>query len=44
MADRDLRIAAAWALNDTAQEANDHIGDRMTVVFDRPTKFTENAF
>jgi hypothetical protein len=44
MADRDLRIAAAWALNDTAQEANDHIRDRMTVVFDRPTKFTENAF
>lgn len=44
MAERDLRIAATWALNDTAKEASDHIRDRMTVVFDRPTTFTENAF
>lgn len=44
MAERDIRIASTWALNDTATEANDHIRDRMAVVFDRPTKFTENAF
>lgn len=36
--------AAAMAVNDTAQEVLDHVRARMNVVFDRPTRFTLNAF
>ncbi|WP_442772695.1 hypothetical protein [Paenirhodobacter enshiensis] len=44
LADRDVKIAATWALNDTADEALTAVQDRMKVVFDRPTQFTLNAF
>lgn len=39
-----LPYAAANALNDTAYNALKHIQDRMEVVFDRPTRWTKNAF
>ena len=41
---RDVRIAVTWALNDTAADVHAHIKDRMGMVFDRPTRFTQNAF
>lgn len=44
LAERDVKIASTWALNDAAKEVQDHIAQRMTVVFDRPTKFTQRAF
>lgn len=44
LADRDVRPAAAWALNDTAADVLAHVQGRMQVVFDRPTLFTQNAF
>ncbi|MDO9006349.1 MAG: hypothetical protein Q7V20_23135, partial [Aquabacterium sp.] len=44
LASRDVGIAVAWALNDTATDVLEHIQDRMKVVFDRPTRFTQNAF
>lgn len=44
LADRDIRIAATWALNDTAKDVLTHVQDRMDRVFDRPTRFTKNAF
>lgn len=44
LAERDIRIAATWALNDTADEALKSVQDRMNVAFDRPTRFTQNAF
>ncbi|WP_339113272.1 hypothetical protein [Thioclava sp. GXIMD2076] len=44
LAKRDVVIASTWALNDTAEEARAHVAERMTVVFDRPTRFTQNAF
>jgi len=39
-----LPFAAANALNDTAADVLAHMQDRMKVVFDRPTRFTLNAF
>jgi hypothetical protein len=42
--DRDIRIAGVWALNDTAADVLSFIQGRMDVVFDRPTRFTKNAF
>jgi len=39
-----LPIATMWALNDTAQEVLEHVQNRMEVVFDRPTRFSKNAF
>lgn len=44
LADRDARQAAVWALNDTATDVLTHVQDRMGEVFDRPTRFTRNAF
>jgi len=44
LATRDVRMAASWALNDTATEVQQHIQDRMNVVFDRPTRYTQRAF
>mgnify|MGYP000851794814 FL=1 len=44
LAGRDVGIAAAWALNDTGADVLDHVQARMNVVFDRPTRFTQNAF
>lgn len=41
---RDLAIAASWALNDTAADVLKFVQDRMDDVFDRPTRFTKNAF
>ncbi|QIZ79789.1 hypothetical protein [Thalassovita gelatinovora] len=41
---KQLPIATAWALNDTADDVLEHIQRRMEVVFDRPTRFTKNAF
>ncbi|RWR31378.1 hypothetical protein D2T31_04930 [Sinirhodobacter populi] len=42
--DRDARIAITWALNDTATEVLSHVQNNMEQVFDRPTRFTLNAF
>ncbi|SCY61752.1 hypothetical protein [Paracoccus tibetensis] len=42
--DKDARRAASWALNDTADDVLKHVQDRMDRVFDRPTRFTNNAF
>ncbi|WP_406870461.1 hypothetical protein ABEB22_12615 [Thioclava sp. 'Guangxiensis'] len=36
--------ATMLALNETASDVLKHVQDRMDVVFDRPTKFTKNAF
>ncbi|WP_245894573.1 hypothetical protein [Paracoccus indicus] len=44
LADKDARQAAAWALNDTAADVLTHVQNRMDAVFDRPTRFTKNAF
>lgn len=44
LADRDINVAATWALNDTAADVLKHVQDRMGEVFDRPTRFTKNAF
>ncbi len=44
LAERDVNIAAAWALNDTARDALDGVKDQIRVVFDQPTKFTQDAF
>jgi hypothetical protein len=44
LADRDGRIAATWALNDTAKEVRDLIPTHMDKVFDRPKPWTKNAF
>ncbi|AUR01987.1 hypothetical protein [Phaeobacter inhibens] len=41
---KQLPMATAWALNDTAQDVLEHIQHRMEVVFDEPTRFTKNAF
>lgn len=40
---RDIKVAAAWAVNDTARDVLKHVQDRMDVVFDRPTRFAKNA-
>ncbi|MFG6080970.1 hypothetical protein ACEUZ9_001585 [Paracoccus litorisediminis] len=44
LADRKINIAASWALNDTAKDVLTHVQDRMQAVFDRPTRYTLNAF
>ncbi|RJL13700.1 hypothetical protein C9E82_13305 [Paracoccus siganidrum] len=44
LAERDIRVAATWALNDTASDVLQHVQDRMDEVFDRPTRFAKNAF
>ncbi|WP_245999204.1 hypothetical protein [Paracoccus methylarcula] len=44
LADRDAKMAAVWALNDTADDVLAHVQGRMDQVFDRPTRFTRNAF
>lgn len=44
MAERDLRIAATWALNDMAEDIRLDVQKRMQVVFDRPTRWTLNSF
>jgi hypothetical protein len=41
---KQLPMATAWALNDTAKEVLEHIQNRMETVFDEPTRFTKNAF
>jgi hypothetical protein len=41
---KQMPQATVWALNDTAAEILDHVQDHMEVVFDRPTRFTKNAF
>lgn len=41
---KQLPFAAAQALNATAQDVLEHVQNRMEVVFDRPTRFTKNAF
>ncbi|MDS9468201.1 hypothetical protein RGQ15_11550 [Paracoccus sp. MBLB3053] len=44
LGERDIAIAATWALNDTARDVLEHVQHRMDQVFDRPTRFTKNAF
>ncbi|MDS9467339.1 hypothetical protein RGQ15_07095 [Paracoccus sp. MBLB3053] len=44
LADREVRTAASWALNDTAADVLTHVQTRMEEAFDRPTGFTKNAF
>lgn len=44
LAEKDIRWAAKWALDDTAADVLLHVQDRMDEVFDRPTRFTKNAF
>ena len=44
LSDRQVRIAGSWALNDTARDVLTHVQRRMDEVFDRPTRFTKNAF
>ena len=41
---RQLPQIKVWALNWTADDALKAVQDRMKVVFDRPTRFTLNAF
>lgn len=44
LTDRAAKTAAAWALNDTADDVLKHVQGRMDQVFDRPTRFTKHAF
>lgn len=44
LTDRKIKIAASWALNDTAKDVLAHVQGRIGEVFDRPTHFTRNAF
>lgn len=44
LSERDVKVAITWALNDTAEEVLKHVQDRIGQVFDRPTRFTKNAF
>ncbi|WP_411839235.1 hypothetical protein [Paracoccus sp. ME4] len=44
LADKDARMAAVWALNDTAADVLEHVHANMDRVFDRPTRFTKGAF
>lgn len=44
MAEKDVGRAASWALNDTADDVLAHVQSRIDQVFDRPTRFTKNAF
>lgn len=44
LAKHELVRANVWALNDMAAEIRDYVTDRMNVVFDRPTPFTQRAF
>lgn len=44
LGEKDARQAAVWALNDTADDVLKHVQGRMDEVFDRPTRFTKNAF
>ena len=44
LSEKRIPWAAANALNDTAKDVLTHMQDRMEVVFDRPTRFTKNAF
>lgn len=44
LGDKDARQAVVWALNDTADDVLKHVQARMGEVFDRPTRFTRNAF
>jgi hypothetical protein len=44
ISEKRMPWAAANALNDTAKDVLTHMQDRMAVVFDRPTRFTKNAF
>ena len=44
LSDKRAPWAAANALNDTAEDVLKHMQSRMQVVFDRPTRFTQNAF
>jgi hypothetical protein len=41
---KQLPYATMLAVNATAQDVLKRVQDRMTVVFDRPTRFTKNAF
>lgn len=44
LSDRQIRWAAKYALDDTASDVLTHVQARMDEVFDRPTRFTKNAF
>lgn len=44
LSERDVKSAATWALNDTADDVLADVQSRMDVTFDRPTRFTKNAF
>lgn len=44
LAKRQIPQAVVWALNDTAKDVLAHVQKQMEVVFDRPTRFTKNAF
>ena len=44
LSEKRMPWAAANALNDTAKDVLTHMRERMEVVFDRPTRFTKNAF
>jgi hypothetical protein len=44
LGEKGVRTAASWALNDTASDVLDQSQARMEVVFDKPTRFTKNAF
>ena len=41
---RQMPQAIAWGLNDTANDVLEHMRKQMDVEFDRPTRFTKNAF
>lgn len=43
MADQDIKVAATWAINDTAKDVLEYMQVRMDRVFDRPTRFAKNA-
>lgn len=44
LSEKDVKIAASWALNDTAQDVLRTVQEGMRRRFDRPTRFTLNAF
>ncbi|OWJ69833.1 hypothetical protein CDV50_16060 [Haematobacter massiliensis] len=44
LATKDVAIAATWAINDTAADVLGKVQANVRERFDRPTRFTQNAF
>ena len=43
LAERDIRVAGSWAINDATKDVHQHMQDRMDTIFDKPTRFAKNS-